>query len=222
MPRPNFVWRRPKRGRKVFFIGFNKCGTKSLHELFEGSGYRSLHGRRKLLTGRKINLAQQFARNIASGSPILAGIAGGDVFSDLTSVSDTAVIEACLMFRQLHQQYPDAYFVLNTRPMEHWIQSRLNHGNSTVGSFTQRYMRATGDTHEQVIERWRNLFLQHHEDVRTYFKDKGRFLEFPIYGDVSALIEFVREDYSLRESKWRHLGKTTEREARRKRAIVQN
>lgn len=218
MPRLNLVWRRPRHRRKVFFIGFNKCGTKSLHALFEGSGYHSLHARRKLLTGRKINIAQQFAQNLAAGKPILSRLETGDVFSDLTSLSDREVIEACEMYRELYREYPDAYFVLNTRPVEHWIRSRLNHDNPKIGSFMERYRRATGSTEEQVIERWRQAFERHHEDVRAFFADKGRFLEFCIYDDVTALIKFVADDYSLRPSKWGHLGGTSDRKAKLKRA----
>lgn len=217
MPRFNLVWRRPKRGRKVFFIGFNKCGTKSLHGLFEGCGYRSLHTRRKLLTGKKINIAERFSQNLATEAPILSGVTSGDVFSDLTSVSDSQAIEACLLYRELYREFPEAYFVLNTRPVDDWIKSRLNHGNDKAGSFTERYMRATGDTQDQVIERWRATYLQHHEDVRSFFSDKGRFLEFSIYDDVSALIDFVRDDYTLARSKWVHRGKTADREAKRNR-----
>jgi hypothetical protein len=200
----------------VFFIGFNKCGTKSLHGLFEGCGYRSLHTRWKRLTGKKVNIAQQFSRNIAAGAPILSGLGNGDVFSDLTSVSDSQVIEACLFYKELYREYPDAYFVLNTRPVEHWIRSRLNHSNDKVGSFTERYMRATGDTQDQVIERWRTAFIEHHEDVRSFFKDKGRFLQFSIYDDVTSLLNFVRDDYVLSASKWVHRGKTTDRESKRR------
>ena len=30
---------------KLFFIGFNKCGTKTFHNFFQRNGYLSVHGR---------------------------------------------------------------------------------------------------------------------------------------------------------------------------------
>lgn len=210
----NIAWRRPKSGRNLFFIGFNKCGTKSLHALVAGSGYRALHGRWKHLSGQKTNIALQMSTNLAAGAPILAGLGNHDVFSDLTSVTDSKVVEACRFFPELYREYPDAYYVLNTRPVDDWIGSRLNHGNSTIGSFTERYMRATGDSEEQVIERWRADFREHTEAARSFFADKGRFLEFSICGDVSPLIDFVRGDYVLNARRWGHHGKASSRNRR--------
>lgn len=205
---------RPRHGRKVFFIGFNKCGTKSLHKLFTRSGYRSLHGRLRLLTGKKINIAQQWAHNLAAGAPILSGLGKGDIFSDMTSVSSKVVIEGGMMYRDLHRAFPDAYFVLNTRPVEDWIQSRLQHSNRRVGGFVERYAAAMGKTEAEVVEHWRSMYLQHHEDVRAHFAQQGRFLEFCIYDDVSDLIDFVRDDYTLNRANWGHRGKSADRAAK--------
>jgi hypothetical protein len=205
------MWRRPKQTRKVFFIGFNKCGTKSLHHLFAGAGYRSAHARIKRLDGRKDNLAVLFHDNIRDGRKVLQGCEGYDIFSDLTSLNRERIIEGNSLFRQFHSQNPDAYFVLNTRPVDDWIRSRSNHENPTIGSFLSRYMTATGMDRDSVIHSWYAQFEAHHAGVRSYFAQRGRFLEYDIRSDIGNLVQFVKPDYSLEVARWRQLGRTTDR-----------
>jgi hypothetical protein len=61
---------------KIFQIGFNKCGTKTLHHYFSRNGVRSVHWD----YGR---LAQRLFANLASGSKLLAGYEQFDVFTDM-------------------------------------------------------------------------------------------------------------------------------------------
>ena len=61
---------------KVFQVGFNKCGTTSLHHLFAASGYRSVHW-------HKGDLGRQIYINITTGQPVLSGISHLDCFFDM-------------------------------------------------------------------------------------------------------------------------------------------
>lgn len=210
-------WRRPREGRKLFFVGFNKSGTKSLHDLLAGAGYRSVHGRIKRLSGRKDNIAVMISDNLSAGRPVLVGLSGYDVFSDMVSLTSERIIEGNGYFRQFHEQFPNAYFVLNTRPVEDWIRSRCQHDNASIGSFISRYMAATGLERQAVIELWRSQFTAHHDAVRNYFEaNKGRLLEFDIRTDIRVLVDFLSPDYRLDATRWRHMGSTADRVLRRK------
>ena len=51
-------------GCKVFFIGFNKCGTTSLHTWLVDAGIRSFHG-----GGSEIDHHAVILANVARGRP---------------------------------------------------------------------------------------------------------------------------------------------------------
>ena len=69
---------------------------------------------------------------------------GSNAFLDLIHVpehgerGDHILSEGTLLHRQLIDSDPDAYFILNTRNVEHWIASRCRHLN---GSFLEIYRR---------------------------------------------------------------------------------
>ncbi|MEE2894734.1 MAG: hypothetical protein VX726_03245, partial [Planctomycetota bacterium] len=52
--------------RRIFVIGFNKCGTTSFHEYFRANGISSVHWR-----GNTLALALH--ENLAAGRPPLQG-----------------------------------------------------------------------------------------------------------------------------------------------------
>jgi hypothetical protein len=91
---------------KVFCIGFNKTGTASLHEHFERAGLSSTHDA----------LYQAHTRTMATDE-LRAYLDAHDAFSDGERAD----------FRRLHQLYPDAWFVLNTRGLQAWLESRVKH-----------------------------------------------------------------------------------------------
>ncbi len=85
---------------KVFCVGFNKTGTTTLHRLFSQQlGYRSAHNPKWTdwsIARRKDQLDSH------------------DVYSD----------GGCASVQALDELYPDARFILNTRPLKHWVLSR--------------------------------------------------------------------------------------------------
>ena len=114
---------------KIFVIGFNRCGTTSLHRFFVAAGRRSIHWD----YGR---LAQAMERN-AAGRRVIAGYDDYDVYSDLYYACVHGVHEANQHYRLLAEQEPDALFILNVRDVERWLRSRAYWSQMGLG-MTQR------------------------------------------------------------------------------------
>lgn len=201
-----------KRRPKVFFIGFNKCGTKTVHHFFQANGYLSLHCVAWLAEEmRWPNLAKRMDTNVRAMRPILEGLTHYDVFSDMTHITDAEMIEGNSYFRELACEYPDAFFVFNDRPVENWVRSRMDH-EGTQGSFVRQYCSATGVSSSDVPAHWRTLYSEHKAAVLRHFQGNLRFMIFDIENDdPDALISFLAPYYKLDASRWKHRGSTEER-----------
>lgn len=151
---------------KVFCVGFNKTGTTTLHRLFADElGLRSAHNPRWTdwsITRDTSNL-DRF-----------------DAFSD----------GGCPSVRDLDELYPDALFVLNTRPMRNWVLSRhkaLMRSRAAVrwaltkyvplgwlaAVINHRYL----DDSERAMARWVAIRNAYHAHVLRYFQGRdGKLL----------------------------------------------
>jgi len=187
--------------KRIFQIGFNKCATRSIAMFFSRNGVKTRHWARNELA---INIAR---RRAAFEDPV-ADYPNVVLFTDMECVSDRKgpLIEAYKWFDYFHAWYPDAYFILNTRHVEDWIQSRLKHGR-----YLQNYRWHSGVEDVSVItERWRQDWYLHHYNVHRFFSDKpGRLLVFDIDRDgPRKLCDFVAADFSLDAALFGHEGKT--------------
>ena len=199
---------------KVFIIGFNKCGTKSLHHFFQSNFYLSAHS--TTLTAKKLGglpLAKVMQRNFENQKPLLTGLAQYDVFSDMVYLTDSEHIEANGFFKEFEAQYPSAYFILNDRPVEKWISSRLHHEGGPRGSFVARYANASNIAQSDAPARWRALYSSHKAQVLAYFAGNPRFLHFCIerHGP-QELSNFLHRHYRLNVDLWMHRGSAAERQ----------
>jgi hypothetical protein len=190
---------------KLFFIGFNKTATTAFHRLFLDSGYLSYHHN---IDGK--SLALGIEDNLREGRPVLQGFADANVYSDLTYSSHTQYIEANGYFRELHAEYPDAYFVLQTRNEDDWISSRFRHPH-----FVSRTCGLLGLTEDDLEHYWRDQLRNHLREVRDYFgSSPARFLEIDIDADeIDALIAFAKPDFRLARAHWRKHNETQTSEA---------
>lgn len=192
---------------KVFFIGFNKTATTSFDYLFKHSGYRTYHS----LDSKGFSLAATMHSNYKNGKRMLVGIDDADCYSDLTFSSYQRYIEANEYFKELDNEYPNSYFILQTRNMDDWIESRLNH--SDKDSFLERCITVLHCNKQDVIRRWKDLKIAHFSNVRRYFQDHTRFLEFNIdIDDISKLIDHVSPHYVLNAGRWKRLNVTREQQ----------
>ena len=101
--------------QSIFFIGFNRCGTTSLHSWLSAHGLKSFHGG----TDESILVERYIIYNLTFGEPPLKDIPDHDAWLDLGPVQRE--------WREFVRCYPDSKFVLNIRDIDHWLISRLNH-----------------------------------------------------------------------------------------------
>lgn len=186
---------------KIFIIGFNKCGTTSLHGFLKSGGLRAVHWR---TPGQKLHIAEVMFTNLSLHRPILLGLEHFAAFSDMMYLSKSIHLEANTLFREMHHAYPDARFILNTRDKSNWIASRLRH---LKGSFLQDCMTCYGLDKDDVVAIWSKQWERHHRDVRDYFKGYPKlFLEFDIENDApSRLCSFLGDISAFDPSNWKAL-----------------
>ncbi|MBW3560800.1 MAG: hypothetical protein KY449_13775 [Proteobacteria bacterium] len=196
--------------KKIFQIGFNKCGTRSLNHFFEKNGLLAVHWQ----GGR---LALQIQSNVDEGRPALEGLPDAVFYSDLEGPKHhPKLIEAFKLFDRIYEAEPWAYFILNTRNIDKWIASRMNHN---LGGYAQRHLRLLGlSSLVDLEEHWRKDWITHHEQVLDFFKDrKNQLLVFDIERhDGTDLVEFFKHEFVLTPRHYRQRGKTKPESERRK------
>ncbi len=155
------------RGRpKVFCVGFSKTGTSTLHRILgDQLSYRSAH---------KPGWTDW---SITKNRPQL------DRFEAFTDGE-------CAAIRNLDDLYPEALFVLNTRPLKHWVLSRhkaVERSRTAVRWALTKYVplglvariinRWVLDNRDRAVMRWIRIRNSYHEHVIRYFSDrKGKLL----------------------------------------------
>lgn len=187
---------------RIFLIGFNKCATTTFHEFCLSNNLRSLHW--KARSGEY--LAVKLLQNHALGRNALQGLEKNTAYCDITYNDGSICIEGCRFFRYIHRSYPDGYFILNTRPVEHWIRSRMNHAD---GDFLRRALASSGFDTATLKKAWNYVYQKHHQEVRAYFSKNPRFLEFDIEADrPEKICDFLSNNFSLDPGKWGHENRT--------------
>ncbi len=147
----------------IFGIGLNKTGTLSFHQAMEDLGYRSLHW-----GGPEVRALVERARD--EGRPMVEDLPGYDVFSDIWALSES--------FALLDVQYPGSRFVLTTRDVDGWIDSRRRHVERNRAAAAEG--RYTGTFLEIEPEAWRQQWDAHHAAVRSHFVGRDDLLELDI------------------------------------------
>jgi len=188
--------------RKIFLIGYNKCGTRTFHDFFTQNNIASIHFKRG-------NLARRLQANLAAGLAPLNGIDKWTCYSDIQMVSGQEVIEGCERYRDLARYYPQSYFVLQTRDKDRWIQSRLRHGNR--GFYAERYRKGMGfATIDETVAHWSESWDRHHREVPEFFAEAG--LPLLIYNieqdSPGRLVRFLDPDFRTDAGFFAHAGKT--------------
>ena len=176
-----------------FQVGFNRCGTSSIHNFFEANGIPSVH-----FDGGR--LATTMFENLTRGKYILNGYERYRAFTDMELLTHDRYFEAYKLYRAIMAQVPDAKFILNVRDPEKWVMSRLIHssrpapinlsekvtyrGNKIMlGNYYERYRACHGliDLHE-VVAHMRTEWDVHIASVKEAIP-KDRLLVFNIESD---------------------------------------
>jgi hypothetical protein len=177
-----------KRPDPIFQIGFNRCGTVSLHTFLLASGLWSLHWHDEVL-------ATCIAARIDAGDDPIADFPRAIGFTDMIASRPGLLIEPYKRFDYLHRWYPNALFILNTRERENWIESRAAH-TFEGETLTANYATILRIPEAEVPDFWRAEWDSHHTLVRAYFAGSPRFLEFHIErDDPQKLISFIARRY---------------------------
>ncbi|MEO9892505.1 glycosyltransferase family 2 protein [Aurantibacter sp.] len=185
---------------KIFIIGFNRCGTRSLHYFFKNNGLRSIHW-------DSDNLAKTMEKNLISGLPLLRGgrtvnskvnsvceYEDAQVFSDITWHKENK--DAKDYYRQLDFCYPGSKFILNVRDVNGWIKSRKKHSNGLILKELKEY-HSCSEGELEII--WRNMWERSVNEMIEYFKGRDKdLLVFDIENDnIMEVVDFLGEEVGL-------------------------
>jgi len=184
--------------RFVFQIGFNKCATRSLCHLFEMSNIPSLHWSQDGGIFCKSMLI-----NFISGKNLISDQYLNKVlFADMEYIYNNTGLpfHGYCFYDRLHTQYPNSKFILNIRPIDNWLQSRINHDG---GKYLSHYQSLLSMSKEDTIDFWRIHFINHIQNVKNYFKNfPNKLVVFDIENDsINKIIDFFPE-YSLNPKNW--------------------
>jgi len=195
---------------KVIVIGFNKCATRSIAQLFAAAGHRTVHHKIRARLRPSRSLARLLRENLAAGRKALAGAEDFVLYADLIHLTQGAVYEGNSAFAAIAADYPDARFILNTRDRDAWIRSRLRHGH---GEFARRYMAATGLPDLAALSaRWCDDWAAHHAAVRAFFADTPeRLVTFDIDRDGPQVLVAAFAEYGLNAKDWADTGRSRDR-----------
>jgi len=174
---------------KIFCIGLNKTGTISLHQALTALGFSSLHW-----GGQASRTAVE--RAIREGRPLLEYLGDYDAYSDIQRLSTS--------FDVLDAQYPGSRFILTTRDVDGWIDSRRRH----VERNQERKDRGQyeGTFLEIEPERWREQYAEHHARVAAYFDGRDDMVVMRVTeGDgYDVLCPFLDVPVPATEFPWAH------------------
>lgn len=145
---------------KIFGIGLNKTGTRSLADAVRLLGFKALH-KGDAATSALVERAE------AEGMPLLTHI--GPRFDAYFDVE--AIIRR---FQELDGQYPNSRFIMSTRSLEGWLHSREKHVRANIelaarGAYSGEWLEVDHDG-------WRAEWMEHHAAVTNYFAGREDML----------------------------------------------
>ena len=173
----------------IIQIGFNKTGTSSLARYFKINGYKVIGN---------ASVASRIHNNIIEKRLPFNGL-DFDLAQDLEN--HKLGIYSYNYFREFHESYPQAKFILTTRSCEKWIASRLKHNG---GRYVRRAMRNHSIANlSKLIDIWRKDFYSYHYSVTSYFEDKDCLFVHPLEAlNVSKLVDFLGSSYSFKSTEY--------------------
>jgi len=192
---------------KIFFIGFNKTGTTSFHHFFSRQGHKSFH-HNAIIENKRVYLGKIIQENIANGKKVLDNIDTYMVYSDFCFCTESVYYEATTNFKLLKKQYPNSYFILQTRNEDEWIQSRLKHKSGNQ-SFNDRVTKLLQMNTEELVMHWRHFRRNLHTEIINYFGNSEKFMVFDMNkNSINTLINFLSPDYILDPTFWKKYNAT--------------
>lgn len=158
---------------KFFQIGFNKCGTTFIAQLFEMNNIPAVHW----LEGE---LAEDIAYSKLTGrKPLQKWADSVTAFTDMESVRfmNMPIIEAFKEYEYLDSHFPGSVFLLNTRNVEDWIISRYMHRG---GGYARACAQILGVSVGDLADIWKEDWKRHLRACRAYFGSRPEFIQINI------------------------------------------
>ena len=182
---------------KIFQIGFNKCGTTTIHRYLKRNGISSIHWDHGYL-------AQRMFENLRHGDKLLTGYESFQAFTDMEFLDESGrcYLEGYKLYPYLAEHYPEAVFILNTRSKEDWIRSRLAHER---GKYVELFRAYYGvKSKEDVVEMWRDEWDNHHRQAIDFFSDRPtRFVVCRIETDLPHLLNRFLPECALSDNSYK-------------------
>jgi hypothetical protein len=199
---------------RVVAVGFNKCGTRSLAQLFARAGHPVVH--HKVKAGgvsrfwRTRRIGRLMRLNADAGRPVFFGIENYIFYGDLIDSSSLGSFDGNTLFRRILADYPDTILLLNWRDREDWIRSRMCHGH---GEFAAREQRLRGlPSREDLAAAWRREWDEHLAAVRSFMAGRPhQLVDFQL--DHDPIEDLVRQlpAYGLRPEHFSDIGRSRDR-----------
>jgi len=158
---------------KIFVIGFQKTGTTSLEDALRYIGFTVYRGDKNLL---KFNDSQQLK------AYILKTLKTWDCVQDMPWP---------IYYKELHELYPKAKFILTVRDTDEWIKSVVKYFASIRIPMMQKiYQVPCAEGHESI---YKKVYEKHNAEVMEYFKGNPNFLIMKqnLNFDYGTLCEFL-------------------------------
>lgn len=166
----------PVQRRYLFQIGLNRAGTTSLCRALEILGIPSVHWRH-----RDERLVDIIRANRRQGLPLLAGLDQQfQAFADFAGQ---------FFFRELDACYPGSRFILTTRALDSWIDSRVRKVARNRANPAYRHGFRSVD-----VERWRQEYTALHRDACAHFAGRPQdflILDIPAGDGWGSLCPFL-------------------------------
>lgn len=146
---------------KVFVVGFHKTGTTSLTKALRMLDYKVIGPNPHLVPAyeaQDMETLMEFVQHF-------------DAFQDYPWF---------MLYEALYRQYPNGKFILSERDPDRWLRSIQNHFGHEITPM-RKLIYGQVDAIEDP-EHYKNIFIEHNESVKAYFKDAGKdtFLVFRI------------------------------------------
>ena len=151
---------------KIFCIGLNKTGTVSLHEAFLMLGISSVH----FISDKGEDIKEIIKNNHENNRKLMEGI------EEYRAYSDWSIPSTNMLFKDFDKQYPGSKFILNTRDLEGWLNSREKHVNRIPNLKQLQKQHPDNPWYTIDKENWKIEYDEHHKDVHQYFKGREKEL----------------------------------------------
>ncbi|KCV83611.1 hypothetical protein ATO10_02585 [Actibacterium atlanticum] len=195
---------------RVVAVGFNKCGTRGLGQLFAAAGHPMVHNKLRGKFKVSHSIGRLMRDNLAAGRKVFDGAQEYTFYCDLIYTTPKAAYDGASAYREILRDYPDTILLLNTRDRESWIKSRLRHGH---GHFAKVQMQAHGVTTEsEICDIWRSEWDAHHRQLTDFMADKSdQLIVFDIQKDKIEDLIARLPGYGLDAKHWQDIGRSRDR-----------